>query len=485
MPNKISNRLRDVLLWVMPLLALLPKYWLITHSLYRDGSSVFDTEFGFGDYIANLYRSGIFEACPPHLPFLTATADVCTHSSRMPVWPLLLTGLAKIVGTQAVNVAIAKIVVLAVLVSSLMASLGRDLRLTWTGLAILYAVYFGPQCLKHGATLEYEEGLLVDLMLCLAICVSYLLRPKQTASIRRRSTMAVIGVAIAATMYLTKTTTSPMLILMLGLVLCTHGISQITKLACAAIAIAAVAGWGWHNFSHSDQLHLSSSWNGENLLRGYNTGAYRIYPEIALDRIMDSREAVLANGVVVPLGDYRHLRAFTDEWAWNAYYHRMALDWLHHNPGTAFVFFLKKAWVTFFEIRHTPTYSSATSKAPLYPAAASFAMTAWMLIARLLMFLLVGRVLRDAIRRGCLRPLWVLAFILGACAPYVLVFAWERQIVPILVFAGAALVLLYHSPTIRRALPAHRQPSGAVGNPITPFDTVPPVPTLTEKPLQL
>ena len=89
-PNKISNRLRDVLLWVMPLLALLPKYWLITHSLYRDGSSVFDTEFGFGDYIANLYRSGIFEACPPHLPFLTATADVCIHSSRMPVWPLLL-----------------------------------------------------------------------------------------------------------------------------------------------------------------------------------------------------------------------------------------------------------------------------------------------------------------------------------------------------------------------------------------------------------
>jgi len=452
-----SEMIRGLLLWAMPLLALAPKYWMIKHSLYVSGKDILDTDttqfgfFGFGDYIYHLYHSGAFEACR-HLPFIPSKTGVCIYSSRMPGLPLLIAGLAKIVGTQSADVALAKAVVMALLASGFLIVLARDVRVTWVGLLILYAIYLGPQPLKHGASLEYEEALLADLALCLAVCASYVLRPDQTASARRRGAMATVGVLVAAAMYLVKTTALPALIVMLLAVLASKSIAKPAKFACAAVAILSVAGWGWHNVRHSDSLHLSSSFNGENLLRGNDTGAYRIYPEIYLDRIMDSTQATLKDGTVVPLGDYAHRVKFPDEWSWDAYYHDKAITWLRNNPGTALAFFLKKLWVTFFEIRQTPVYYSASDKTLEHSLATYLIMDAWMLFARIATLILVGRALWEAVRRRRVERLWIVAFVLAPFTPFMFVFAYQRHVIPLLIFSGASLAIVYYSG---RSLPVY------------------------------
>jgi hypothetical protein len=434
--------IRSVLLWAMPLFAIVPKCWIITHYLYANGIEVFDTGFGgLGDYIRHLFYGDSFNSCLP--PFMPSNAEVCVYATRMPGMPLLLSGLAKIVGTKALNVALAKTVVMALLAAGLLAVLGRDLRLTWTGLVLLYAIYCGPQPLKHSATLEYEDGLLTDMALCLAVCLCHLVRANQSESKRRRDGMTIVGASIAAGMYLTKATALPELLLVVAAALAAKSIGRNAKLACMAVAILSLAGWGWHNQKFSNAPHFSSSWNGENLFRGNDTGAYRIYPEISLDRIMDSTQATLDSGVSVPLGNYSRKFYFTDEWSWDAYYQRRALAWMQSNPTTAFLFFLKKAWVTLFEIRHTPTYISATQKLPLYPPITRALMTAWMLVGRLAMFALIGRALRDGARCRQAERLWIVALVFASCLPYMLVFAYERHIVPVLVFSGTAYALLY------------------------------------------
>jgi hypothetical protein len=448
--SRRSARVRDVLLLLMPLLALAPKYWLIRHALYPSGKDILDTDttefgfFGFGDYIYHLYNSGVFEACR-HLFFVPSKAGVCIYSSRMPGLPLLIAGLAKIVGTQSADVALAKAVVMALIETAFLVALVRDVRLTWLGLLLAYAIYFGPQPLKHGASLEYEESLLADLALCLAVCASYVVRADLTESARRRDVMAALGVLVAAAMYLVKTTALPALVIVVLAVLASRTIGTRSKIVCVAIAILSVTGWAAHNMHHSGSFHLTSSWNGENLLRGNDTGAYLIYPEIYLDRIMDSKQATLKDGTVVPLGDYKHKVEFPDEWSWDAYYQAKAKAWLRSNPGTAFAFLLKKVWVTFVEIRQTPGYYSASEKIPEHSFAVYLLMDAWMLIARIAMFTLVGCSIWEAVRHRHVASLWIAALVLVPFTPFMLVFAYQRHLIPWLLFSGMLLAITHYS----------------------------------------
>jgi hypothetical protein len=372
----------------------------------------------------------------------------------MPGLPLLIAGLAKLVGTQSANVALAKASLMALLATGFLTVLSRDVRPTWFGLALLYVIYFGPQPLKHGASLEYEEGILVDMALCLAVCASYVLRADQTGSARRRDVMAILGVLVAAAMYLVKTTALPALVVMVLAVLAARNIGTRAKMACVAAALLTFSGWAAHNVRHSCAVHLSSSFNGENLLRGYDSGAYLIYPEIYIDRIMDSTQATLEDGTVVPLGDYTHTVKFPDEWSWDAYYSKKAGTWLRNNPGTALAFLAKKVWVAFFEIRQTPVHYSASDKTPEHSLAVNLMMDLWMLMARIAMFVLLGRALWGAARRRQVASLWIAALVLAPFLPYALVFAYQRHVIPLLVFSGVLLAITHYSHARNGARPS-------------------------------
>jgi hypothetical protein len=449
-----TAQVRRALLIALPLLALAPRLWIATHSLYAGDLSVFGTGFGFGSYVQGLAEDGMFRSCS-FVPFDPCNPGTCTFATRMPGIPLLLASLTKLVGVRSASVAIAKCVVMALLSAGFLVVLSRDLRITWVGLAILYGLYFGPQALKHGAALDYEEGVLIDLSLCLAIAVSYLLRPQQTPSAGRRAAMAVAAVAIATLMYFTKTTALLTLLVVLASVLTGTNLRAGGKLACVVLVAVPASLWAAHNLRSTGVLSVSSSWNGENLFRGYDSAALAIYPQISLDRIFDSRRAVLDDGRIVPLGAYKSSRCFNDEWTWSSAYSHRAWEWLAGHPYPAARFLAKKTWVTLFEVRHTPTYGSATEKHQEGSPVQRSVMIGWMAAARGVFFLLLGYLLLD-LRAGRNRSYaWAVALLLAACVPYMIVFSYQRHMIPVLQLAGTLLAILYFA----QPLAAHHSDS--------------------------
>src|SRR5262249_18392854 len=149
-----------------------------------------------------------------------------------------------------------------------LAVLVRDVRFSVGGLLLLCGLYFGPQTLKHGASIDYEEGLLIDLSLCFAIAASYLVYPSLTESAKRRAALAIAAVALAVAMYFAKTTALATLVVILAMVISSRLITWHWKLTAAVIAVAPFALWVAHTTHDSGAVHFSSSWNGENLFRG-------------------------------------------------------------------------------------------------------------------------------------------------------------------------------------------------------------------------
>jgi hypothetical protein len=304
-------------------------------------------------------------------------------------------------------------------------------------------LYFGPQALKHGASVEYEEGLLLDLELSLAIAISYLLRPAVLGTQPRRAALGMVALAIAVLMYFTKTTALPMLIVVAGILISRAQLGWRATLAATALVAVPFVAWGAHTAATTGALHLSSSWNGENLFRGYNSESLAIYPQVSLDRIFDSERAILDSGTAVRLGAYAHQQCFADEWAWNESYSHRAVAWLQGHPLDAGLFLVRKLWVTLFEIRHTPYRVSAVDKQSEYPRAVRFAMLGWMMLARTVSIVLVARLLLELRRGWRSDALWTLALLAAAFAPYIAVFSYQRHVVPLLVMAGGLLVVRY------------------------------------------
>lgn len=435
------TKLIALALVLMPLIALVPKYILIKNGLA--GQTVEQTGFGFGDYTASLLHSGEFRTCV-RPPFTFCQTDRCLYATRMPVIPLLYTGLARLIGTDSVTIDFARCVLTAVLLAGLLVVLVRDARPSLLGVVVLYALYFGPQALKHGAAIEYEEGLLLDLELSLTITLAYLLRPELAATYSRRVAMGLMALAIAVLMYFIKTTALLMLLVVAGLFMMRARAGWRVNLAAAVLVVVPFAAWGAHTAATSGTVHLSSSWNGENLFRGYNSDSVAIYPQIALDRIFDARRAVLDDGTTVPLGDYaEQQQCFADEWAWNQSYSQRAVAWLEAHPLQAVLFNLRKMWVALVEIRHTPYRGSATEHDYEYPRNVAIAMLAWMLLARAVSFFLLFRLCAELVSAGRGAALWILALLGAGFAPYIIVFGYQRHVTPLLVMAGGLLVTRY------------------------------------------
>lgn len=436
---------------LMPLLGLVPKYLLIQHGLA--GQKVEQTLFGLGDYTASVLQSGELRSCV-RPPFHFCQPDRCLYATRMPAIPLLYASLAKLLGTDdSVAIDLAKCVLTAALLAGLLAVLVRDAQPSLLGVILLYLLYFGPQALKHGAAIEYEEGMLLDLELSAAVALAYLLRPELAATHGRRIAMGLMALAIAVLMYFIKTTALLTLCVVVGLFASAARAGWRLNLAAAVLVVVPFGAWGLHTAATSGRVHLSSSWNGENLFRGYNSDSARIYPQIALDRIFDSRRAVLDDGVTVPLGDYADQSpCFADEWAWSESYSQRARAWLADHPWEAFRFDLKKLWVALVEVRHTPYRISATERDSDYPPAVAAAMLVWMIAARLTLFFLIFRLVGELAGESRNTALWTLALVAAGFAPYIMVFSYQRHVVPLLVMAGGLLVVRYGMSARRRAV---------------------------------
>jgi hypothetical protein len=153
------------------------------------------------------------------------------------------------------------------------------------------------------------------------------------------------------------------------------------------------------------------------------------------------------------LGDYAdRSQCFVDEWAWSASYSQRARAWLAEHPMEAFRFNLEKLWVALVEIRHTPYRNSATENDSEYPPFVAAAMLVWMIAARATLFFLIFRLVSELAGGGRNTALWLLALLGAGFAPYVIVFSYQRHVVPLLVMAGGLLVVRYGMTARSRAV---------------------------------
>ena len=443
------TELAATLLVVMPLIALVPKCLLIMHTFGNTGSEIFDTGFGFGGYVRGLFEEGRFRSCVA-TPFAGCDPGLCVYATRMPFLPLLYAGLAKLVGMKSIAVAIAKCTLTATALATFLFLLARDVRLSISAVVLAYALYFGPQVLKHGASLEYEEGVLVDLEACLAIAALYLLKPTLAPVYAKRAFMGLAALLIATALYFTKTTVLLTLLVVLALILSDREFEWRFKLVALLCVLAPFAAWAVHNYHSSGAIHISSSWNGENLYRGSSEEGFELYPQVLLDRLFDSTHATLAGGRRVQLHDLRNQRCFADEWVWNDFYSGLARSWSQQHPADALRFARRKAWVSLFELRHTPYREVIEGPDTYYPAVVSAAMIVWMGFARLMFLALIVLLTRDLWRGEAHFVLWTLALVGAGWVPYVLVFAYQRHTVPLLVMDGLMLIGLTAFPRQRR-----------------------------------
>jgi hypothetical protein len=167
-----------------------------------------------------------------------------------------------------------------------------------------------------------------------------------------------------------------------------------------------------------------------------------IYPELNLTRVLDSSSVTLADGTVLALQDTAHQTCYRDEWAWNDHYAAAAHAWLLQHPGAATWFLLKKAWVALIEVRHTPADADPVSHG------VAAAMVTWMIFARgvsaAFVIVALRRIFQGRILQGYRREaLWALLLLGAAFLPFVIVFAYQRHVIPLLLMAGTLLVILF------------------------------------------
>ncbi len=417
---------------------------LIAVFIYVPASaSIFDLGFSFDPYVRSLYEGRGFVSC---------IEQGCDHSSRMPGIPYFLYALSSF--TTSLRVAdLIKVVLLSGLVY--LACRGLPERLTaqkplhwalYLGLAAF--IVFAPNLIKHAASAHYEEGYNLEILAIAAIGMLTLLISAPKEAKAWRYAMPIIAASAA---YLFKSSMI-MVWLAVALVVVFTAIAsgrRLLGLGLVALALAAPVSWFAHNYATGNRLSVMSSYDGENMFRGWNARTLAVYPHCSLD-ILFARIGVCM-GKPIDLPEEKGREGFASEWAWNDDYKKRAMDWIVQHPAEA----VKTLGVKFYTVLLSPRLSpyrltdGVSEKARKLPE--EIFGTIWLSIGRVLEILALATGLY-LIVRGDAQARRVgtasLMIIAGYAAPYVLGYGYERHF-SLLVMLAAVCDLFLFSEFIR------------------------------------
>lgn len=428
--------------------ALIALEVLVALVLLVPRSDVAATGAGFGDVAAALLRGDGYGMRVPCGQF-----DV---ARRLPLAPVFLAAVG-LLGGGAWSAVLLRGALLASLagltLSRFCAARGQRCwqNPVWTALLALLACC--PMFAKHLSQLSYEEGWSLVLVPCLLVAGVAVLDTSATASRSRGAWGLALG-ALAAALFSLKSTYLP-------LHLC----------ACAALAWAALRrrsrwsglglllalcaplAWGSFVWARTGQFSVGSSWDGENLFRGFCQACALVYPSQSLDRLFDT--AVLAT----PSGPV-HAEAlpgrcaFTGEWAWDAFYRQRALADAGA-PGIG-AYLGKKLGVLLFEVRPVPWVGNGGA------LRSALVLVSFVLArAALGLALVLGWRWRRALRRQPSVLVFGGAALAALAAPLLVGFAYDRHTFVLLVAAAAlaaAIATVIHADPEADPQPVARAP---------------------------
>lgn len=436
--------------WIVLIIFLLK---LVSVTVFISSArSIFDLGFSFEPYVRSLYEGNGFKGCEDY---------GCHYSSRMPAVPYFLAGMAMLTKSYKVAAYI-KVVLLSLASFFAVRAFARAFRpsgatAVGTTLLITGLLMFSPSLTKHMGALHYEEGYLVELVaIAVLLTLAFLLQARE----RLQASVAVGAVLAAALGYLIKSSQVLVLVAVSIIVVSAAFAAGRRGLAAGllALALAAPAGWLAHNYTTGKRLTVMSSYDGENMFRGWNANTLVLYPACGLDVLFTDLN--LCQGRKLNLPKEVSRAGFKDEWAWNDAYKARAFEWIANNPGEA----LKTFGVKFLTVTTWPrlvpymieddfSYKERGRSLPEELLAGS-----WLLAGRLVEFFGLGLALM-LLFRGDARARAIAGASLGLCAcyaaPYILGFGVERHFsILILVSALSTMVLTSEWQRLRGSSPA-------------------------------
>ena len=420
---------------IATLVALSVLKLLVVPGFYQLDMPVRDIGFGFGAAAHAVATTGSTTVCPPL--FLQAPDLQCAVAERMPLIPYLYAGAMKLVGDNALRVAILKTSVIDLLLlyflARWLAIVGAD-RFT---LMLIAMVFAGPQYMLHSFSPHYEEGFLIQLLAILLIMqlVYVWERENELAPWARLPAYVTVNAAI----YLVKS--SMILVLAWSFVFLARfmRLGRPVKFAAALVMCVPLVLWGSYTKYMTGHFAIGTSIDGWNLFLANNSATLDFYPRYTVD-ILHGDGPIELDGRMLNRVNLRDLdrqlagKAPIDEWRINDSYRNIAIAWAIAHVGEELRLVARRLTTLFLEVRNNPAVPGHDKP----PAVALAAGMAWMTVMRVVIWsaiiTAVLAVWRGTNMRGA--GLCFLAFLAAYAVPCIVAYAYERHVVPIILPAA-------------------------------------------------
>jgi hypothetical protein len=345
---------------------------------------------------------------------------ICFHAARMPATAVVVATGIRLFGDHYLRVACFKTILLLLPVE-------WTIYLVWRGLPqergrrlmvvlLLLAPFVIPAFLADVTNLQVDEGFSYS-FLAVAAGILFFGWPGFDGVVRT----VFFAMALDA-LYLSKSgMLAAVLVLLVGFVVLERR-AGLRWLMVLLIAVAPL-GWALHQHHASGRYSVGTSLDGVNLHKGNNAGFLRNYPPAHGDSL-DWYDFELSRGL-----------SFPDEWSFNDYHQRAALEYLRTHPRQTLLGDLRKLKVFFFSVeKYGSTASYGLRRLVEIAGMVVFRLMFWIAVA-VAVYLLV-RPRQQGDRSARVAAGTFLALVVACTLPYLAGFAYTRH-VSVLIYPSA------------------------------------------------
>jgi hypothetical protein len=413
------------LLWLLllvPVVMALAGVWALDHA--KASKPLFSMTNLVGPTTQSLLAGNGLTACTEDMG--TRGNPICYHAARMPMSALVVALGIRLFGDHYLRVACFKTLLL-------LLPVGVAVYLVWRRLPrsggrrllvvlLLLAPFAMTAFLADVTNILVDEGYLYS-FLALAVALPFFGWQLQPA-VGGWSRAVLFAVAVDG-IYLSKSGTLPVVLVLMAGFLMVERRAGLRWLVVALVA-AAPLGWAMHQHHASGRYSVGTSFDGINLHKGNNAGFLEHYPPSHGDS-MDWYDVELNRGLY-----------FGDEWSFNDYHQRAALDYLQTHPRETLEGDVRKLNVLFFSLeKYGGTASHGVRRMIEDAGMAVFRLMLWTAIVCAVYVLIPTRGSDRRSHRSLRVASGVFLAVVAACAlPYLAGFAYTRH-VSVLIYPAA------------------------------------------------
>jgi hypothetical protein len=331
------------LLLIVPVVMSLAGVWVLDHS--KAHKPLFTMTNMVGPTTQSLLAGGGLTVCTEDMG--TRGNPICFHAARMPITAMVVALGMRLFGDHYLRVACFKTLLLLLPVELAVYLVWWCLpRSGWRRLLVvvlLLAPFAITAFLADVTNILVEEGYSYSF---LAFAIALLFFGWQVRPATRGLAHALLFATAVDGIYLAKSGMLPtVVVLVAGFLLVERRVGP-QWLVVVLVAVAPM-GWALHQHHASGRYSVGTSFDGINLHKGNNAGFLEHYPPPQGDS-MDWYDFELNRGL-----------HFSDEWSFNDYHQKVALDYLRAHPRETFKGDVRKVDVLFFAVEKsggTATY---------------------------------------------------------------------------------------------------------------------------------